>query len=187
MKTLLVLAHPRRNSLTGNVANIFADSLENNGHVVELADLIEEGFDPVLREPDEPDWDNPRKRYSAEVRREMRRIERNEATVMIFPVYWWSAPAVLKGWIDRVWNNGWAYGDNRFPQRRVWMIGVAGNNADAFAERGYDSAMRRQLETGILGYCGVAERRLELLYGSIEGQAFADQILLDAERLAAGF
>ena len=187
MKTLLVLAHPRNNSLTGAVADIFAAGLESNGHQVELANLVEEGFDPVLRENDEPDWDNPRKQYSPAVHREMARIERNDATLMVFPVYWWSVPAVLKGWIDRVWNNGWAYGDANFPQRRVWMIGIAGNSASGFAERGYDKAMSIQLETGVLDYCGVSERRLELLYGSIEGQSYADQILLDARRLASEF
>jgi NAD(P)H dehydrogenase (quinone) len=56
----------------------------------------------VLREADEPDWNDPDKIYSEDVQREMQRIERNEATVMVFPVYWWSMPALLKGWIDRV-------------------------------------------------------------------------------------
>ena len=187
MKTLLVLAHPRKDSLTARVADIFVDGLAKKGHDVERADLVEEGFDPVLREADEPDWDNPRKEYSPEVRREMERIERNDATVMIFPVYWWSVPAVLKGWIDRVWNNGWAYGDASFPQHRVWMIGIAGNSSGGFAERGYDRAMSIQLDTGVLDYCGVRERRLELLHGSIEGQAYVDRILVDAERLASEF
>lgn len=187
MKALLVLAHPRNNSLTTAVAEIFTAGLEQNGHQVELANLVEEGFDPVLRVADEPDWNNPGKQYSPAVRHEMARIERNDATVMIFPVYWWSVPALLKGWIDRVWNNGWAYGDANFPQRRAWMIGIAGNTAGGFTERGYDNAMSTQLNTGVLEYCGVEERRLELLYGSIEGQSYVDQILLDAERLAAEF
>jgi len=187
MNTLLVLAHPRRNSLTAAVADTFAAGLQKNGHQVEWADLVQEGFDPVLREEDEPDWDNPRKQYSPQVRREMERIERNDATVMIFPVYWWSVPAVLKGWIDRVWNHGWAYGDATFPQRRAWMIGIAGNSANGYAKRGYDSAMEVQLDVGVLDYCGVQERRLELLYGSIEGQSYVDRILLDAASLAAEF
>jgi len=187
MNTLLVLAHPRRHSLSGAVADIFAAGLAKNGHAVEWADLVAEGFDPVLRAADEPDWADARKRYSPAVCREMERIERNAATLMIFPVYWWSVPAILKGWIDRVWNNGWAYGDRNFPQRRVWMIGIAGNSAAGFAARGYDAAVQTQLDTGVLDYCGVAERRLELLFGSIEGQACVDQILLDAERLAAEF
>lgn len=187
MKTLLVLAHPRRNSLTATVADIFARGLQHNGHSVEWADLVQEGFDPVMREADEPDWNDSRKRYSPEVQREMERIERNDATLMIFPVYWWSVPAMLKGWIDRVWNNGWAYGDRSFPQRRVWMIGIAGNSADGFASKGYDRAIQTQLDIGTLDYCGVAERRVELLYGSIEGQSRVEQILLDAERIAAEF
>jgi NAD(P)H dehydrogenase (quinone) len=169
------------------VAEIFAAGLVKNGHDVEWADLVEEGFDPVLREADEPDWHDPRKQYSLEVRREMERIERNEATVMIFPVYWWSVPGVLKGWIDRVWNHGWAYGDASFPQGRAWMLGIAGNTPGGYTERGYDSAISTQLDTGLLDYCGVEERRLELLYGSIEGQSYVDRILLDAERLSSEF
>ena len=187
MNTLIVLSHPRRNSLTARVAAILADGLERNGHAVETADLIAEGFDPVLREADEPDWDDPRKVYSGDVRREMARIERNDASLLVFPVYWWSVPAILKGWIDRVWNHGWAYGEQTFPQRRVWMIGIAGNSAEGFAARGYDRAIATQLDVGVLDYCGVAERRLELLHGSIEGEDQVAQILRDAERLAAEF
>ncbi|MCP4472846.1 MAG: hypothetical protein GY815_19575 [Gammaproteobacteria bacterium] len=82
MKTLLVMAHPRRDSLTGTVADVFAGGLEKNGHSVEWANLVEEGFDPVLREADEPGWNDSDKRYSREVQREMERIERNEATLM---------------------------------------------------------------------------------------------------------
>lgn len=187
MKTLVVVAHPRQDSLTARVAEILTGGLERNGHEVEHADLVAEGFDPVLREGDEPDWDDPRKVYPQDVRREMARVERNDASLLVFPVYWWSLPAILKGWIDRVWNHGWAYGDRTFPQQRVWMVGVAGNSADGFARRGYDRAITTQLELGVLDYCGVAERRLELLHGSIEGDEYVAQILRDAKRLADEF
>lgn len=187
LKTLLVFAHPRRSSLTGQVADAFADAAQANGHEFEWADLATENFDPVLREADEPDWNDSRKVYSDAVQREMRRIERNDATIMIFPVYWWSMPALLKGWIDRVWNNGWAYGDRKFPQKRAWMIGVAGATADGFAKRGYDTAIQTQLDVGILDYCGVPERRLELLHGSIEGEPYPAQILVQAQKLGAAF
>src|SRR5262245_25649813 len=113
MKTLLVVTHPRKDSLTGNAAALFAARIGEGGHQVELADLMAENFDPILREADEPDWDDLDKRYSPAVQNEMQRIERNDATVMVFPVWWWSMPALLKGWIDRVWNNGWAYGGGR--------------------------------------------------------------------------
>lgn len=187
LRTLLVLAHARRSSLTRQVADAFVAAAEAKGHEFEWADLAAEGFDPVLREADEPDWDDGDKVYSAAVQAEMRRVERNEATVMIFPVYWWSMPALMKGWIDRVWNNGWAYGKRKFPQRRAWMIGVAGGTEAAFTKRGYDSAMQTQLDVGILDYCGVAERRLQLLYGSIEGAPHPAEILRQARALGAEF
>jgi len=187
MNALLVSAHVRENSLTKAVADTFAATVNANGHRIEIASLLEEGFDPVLREADEPDWNNPAKRYSDAVHREMQRVERNDATVMVFPVWWWSMPAILKGWIDRVWNNGWAYGDRFYPHRRVWMIAVAGNLLASYKKRGYDLAMRSQLEVGILGYCHVAEARLEVLYGSIEGPPFPAQILEAARRLGSEF
>lgn len=188
MKILLVLAHPRRTSLCGQVADAFAEAALAKGHQIELADLIQEGFDPVLREADEPDWTNPQKAYSPEVQREMARVMRNEATVMIFPVYWWSVPAVLKGWIDRVWNFNWAYGNGAtYPQRRVWMVGVAGADAAAFAKRGYDRAMTTQLDIGVLDYCDIPERRLEVLYGATEDDADPSAILAQARALGTAF
>jgi NAD(P)H dehydrogenase (quinone) len=187
MKTLLVSTHVRPDSLTMAVAQAFAQSAIANGHEIEWAKLVEEGFDPVLREPDEPDWDDPDKIYSEEVLREMRRIERNEATVMVFPVWWWSMPAILKGWIDRVWNNGWAYGDGTYPHKRAWMIAIAGTTASGYRKRGYDTAMQTQIDTGILDYCRIEDRRLEVLYGSIEGEPYPAQIVESARALGASF
>ncbi len=187
MKVLLVSAHVRENSLTKAVADGFAEAATAGGHRVEVAKLLSEGFDPVLREADEPDWADSSKKYSSAVQREMQRIERNDATVMVFPVWWWSMPAILKGWIDRVWNNGWAYGNRFYPHKRVWMIAVAGGLLSSYEERGYDIAMRTQLEAGILGYCHVEDFRLSVLYGSIEGDPYPSQILEKARQLGAQF
>jgi len=188
-KTLLVTCHPRQDSLTHAVAAAFADAAD--GTTFEHADLYAEGFDPRLGPADEPDWDDPAKTYSPAVQAEIERIERNQATVMVFPVWWWSMPAMLKGWIDRVWNHGWAYGfagpPAAYPHDDVWMIGVCGNDEDSFAKRGYDAAIRIQLEVGILDYCGVARPRLELLYGSLEGEETTNAILKNATRLGEAF
>ncbi len=187
MKVLLVSAHPRSDSLTATAALRFAGALRASGHAVELADLMAEGFDPVLGEADEPNWNDPGKTYSPAVQAEMRRIERNDAVVMIFPVWWWSMPALLKGWIDRVWNNGWAYGARKIPVSRAWMIAIAGGDAASFSKRGYDKAIHVQLKVGILDYCRVREPRLEILYGSLSGEAAANVLLAEVDRLAAEF
>ena len=187
MKTLLVVVHPRTDSLTANIGRRFAEVLHASGHEVEYADLAEERFDPALGEEDEPDWDNSEKLYSPAVRAEMQRIERNEAVVMVFPVWWWSMPALLKGWIDRVWNNGWAYGSRKIPVRRAWMIAIAGTTFDQYQKRGYDKAMDIQLKVGILDYCGVAEPRLEVLYGSMEGNSEVEAMFAKVAQIAAEF
>jgi len=92
MNILLVLAHPRRSSLTGQAAEAFVTAASERGHQIEWADLVAEKFDPILREADEPDWNDGSKNYSAEVRQEMARIENNDATVMFFPVYCGRSP-----------------------------------------------------------------------------------------------
>jgi len=84
MNTLVVLAHPRRISLSGSVADIFASEIKNNGHNVEWADLVREKFDPVLLEQDEPVLSNPQKHYSPSVQHEMERVERNDAKEVLF-------------------------------------------------------------------------------------------------------
>jgi putative NADPH-quinone reductase len=187
MKILLVVAHPRHDSLVFAAARAFAEAATANGHQIEWADLVAEGFDPVLHEPDEPDWSDPKKIYSDAVRREMARVERNDATVIVFPVWWWSLPAILKGWVDRVWNQGWAYGGANYPHARVWMIGIGGSGAEDYAKRGYDVAMRTAIEVGILGYCGVAEPRLQVFYGSIDGAEPPAEIVNGVRKLGAEF
>ena len=187
MKTLLVMAHPRRSSLTAKVTNAFAAAAGAKGHELEWADLAAENFDPVLREADEPDWNDPDKVYSEEVRREMQRIERNEATVMVFPVFWWSMPALLKGWIDRVWNNGWAYGDRKLKHRKALLLGTAAGSAESYAKRGYDQAMRTQIVTGMMEYCGIPDSELHLLFDVLDDRAARDRHLAMARELGESY
>lgn len=187
MKILVVVAHGREGSLTTQAAAAFAAGARAQGHEVEMADLVAEHFDPVLLPADEPDWKDPDKVYSEEVRKEMDRIERNEATVMIFPIWWWSLPAILKGWIDRVWNHGWAYGARSYPHQRVLMLGIAGGAEATYESGGYAAAMKTQLLTGILEYCGVGQGDLQILFGSLEDEAAPASIIAAAGSLGAGF
>jgi len=164
LKILLVFCHPRRTSFTGAVADAFAEGAAAGGHEIEFADLYAEDFDPVLREADEPDWNNTAKRYSDEVHAEMARVDRADAIVCVFPVWWWSVPAMLKGWIDRVWNLGWAYGPASLPHRYGLMIATAAASEDAFAKRGYDQAIEAQLNIGVMNYCGIESASIELFH-----------------------
>jgi NAD(P)H dehydrogenase (quinone) len=186
MNVLVVFDHPRRSSFCGAVLDSLVAGLAEAGHVAEIADLRSEGFDPRLPPADEPDWSGT-KIYSPEVLAEQARLERNDAVAFVFPVWWWSVPATTKGWIDRVWNDGWAYGNARLSLKKARMFALSAGTPDSYAKRGYDSAMQTQLVTGILSYCGIEDAGLELLHGSLEDDATRERILTEARRHGRAF
>ena len=187
MKTLVVFSHPRRDSFCGAVMDSFTAGLTAAGHGAEIADLHAEGFDPRLSEADEPDWSNPRKRYTDAVLAEQARIARNEAMAFIFPVWWWSMPAMLKGWVDRVWNNGWAYGDAKLPHRKALLIGTASGSAATYEKRQYGPAMQAQLVVGIMNYCGIPAAELELMFDVMDTPKIRAGHLARARKLGEAF
>ncbi len=187
MKVLVVFSHPRRDSLTGQVADAVVAGLGDAGHEAELADLHGEGFDPVLREPDEPDWEREDKVYSAAARDEMARMERNDAVILVFPIWWWSMPAVLKGWIDRVWNKDWAYGSAFLSHKRALAIGLSASDEPTYAKRGYDTAIETQIVTGIFNYCGIEDGRFAYLHHSTDGGERPAAMIAEARELGRHF
>ncbi len=189
MQVLSILAHPRRDSLTGTAFDRLNLGLVAAGHSVTAVDLTAKGFDPRLPPADEPDWNDADKTYSPEVRREMDRIRAHQAIVMVFPVWWWSMPALLKGWIDRVWNRGFAYdGTENLSGHKALMVGLcAGGSKTYDGPRGYRAAMEVQLTQGVLDYCGIKDGRLELLFNSTGDEAQRRVLLDQAEALGKGF
>jgi NAD(P)H dehydrogenase (quinone) len=107
---------------------------------------------------------------------------------MIFPVWWWSVPAMLKGWIDRVWNRGWAYDESRLKLERGLLIEVASGGPKTYdGHRGYRSAMETQLVQGVLDYCSVPQSRLELLLGATGDEEKRKTLLSRARALGRAF
>lgn len=115
---LVVVAHPRPDSLTAHIARLTTHRLTAAGYRIDLLDLNAENFDPRMTDADLPDWNNREKIYSPVVESHMRRILAADVIVAVFPVYWMQVPALLKGWIDRVWNYGFAYGRSK-PRLRA--------------------------------------------------------------------
>lgn len=190
MKVLVVICHPRPDSLTAALAEAFIDGLEQAGHGVEVADLHAENFDPRMPLADEPDYSDAGKVYSEAVRNEMARIERNDAIALFFPVWWWSMPAMLKGWIDRVWNFGWAYGwadvEVRIPLGKALIVALGGSSLAEFRGGGYDKQLRAQL-LGLMEYCGVEDARLELITDTLDENARFDLMIQRAGELGRNF
>ncbi|GAA2802152.1 NAD(P)H oxidoreductase [Streptomyces showdoensis] len=166
--TLLVLTHPRPDSLTAQVAARLRARLEGAGGTVDVMDLYAEGFDPALRPQDEPDWTDREKTYSPEVHAHMDRILAADDVLVVFPVWWFGPPAMLKGWIDRVWNYGFAYGRSRprlAAKRMVWLP-LMGATAAEIGELGMTDILDRTLRHGISAYCGIEDSTVSTLYGT---------------------
>ncbi|MBB2886307.1 MULTISPECIES: NAD(P)H-dependent oxidoreductase [Pseudomonas] len=174
MHALIVVAHHDPQSLTHSLARHVAEGVSeaDADHSFEIADLWAQGFDPRFgaadlavhhREAPPP----------ADVAAEQARIDRADALVLVYPVYWWSMPALLKGWIDRVFANGWAFdfaADARLEKKlrhlRVHLVGVGGADAGTYARHGYADAMKTQIDHGIFDYCGACVVTSELLLES---------------------
>jgi putative NADPH-quinone reductase len=105
MPALVVLGHPRPDSFNHAIAQRVADTLRDLGHEVICRDLQAEGFDPVLPGCEEPaggEIDPAIAEHCAE-------LAEAEAIVVVHPNWWGMPPAIMKGWIDRVFRPQVAY------------------------------------------------------------------------------
>jgi len=105
VKILVVLAHPRPESFNHAIAAAAVGALRDCGHEVRCHDLYAEGFDPVLPGP-EIDQDAP---LPPALEQYCRELAQTEGVVIVHPNWWGQPPAILKGWVDRVFRPGVAY------------------------------------------------------------------------------
>ncbi|WP_377295918.1 NAD(P)H-dependent oxidoreductase [Rhizobium sp. SGZ-381] len=170
MHSLIVIAHPEALSYTHAVAEqVIAGLQEDPQNTVEIADLTAEGFDPRYTGADYRAFRDGMV-LPADTVAEQARIDRADLLILIFPVYWWSMPAILKGWIDRVFTNGWAYIDAEGEQTTrllgrlaVQTVAVGGATQRTYDKRGYAQALRTQIDEGIFGYAGARRVGSDLL------------------------
>lgn len=168
MHALIVTAHPLPHSFTHAVARRLAEGVEDAGHTSETADLAQEGFDPRFTAVDIARFQQSGP-ADADVRAEQARIDRADALALVYPVYWWSMPGLLKGWIDRVFSQGWAYqeregrDERRLGHLAVHLLAIGGADMRTYARHGYFGAMRTQIDHGIFEYCGARVSTSELL------------------------
>jgi putative NADPH-quinone reductase len=165
MKVLIVLAHHRENSLVHSVKNKFEKGLTDSGHQVTTLDLFKVGFDPVLREEDEPHYDQVEQKFSPEVHEEMERINQHDAIVFVFPMYWSNMPAIMKGYLDRVWNLGFAYSylsPNTMKVKKVFFMTTTGASEEIFIKRDHIKFINHYFNNVVAGYCKVENSRVKI-------------------------
>lgn len=181
MHSLIVTAHPEPGSLTHAIAQRIGEAIaaSDAGNTVAHADLMAEGFDPRFTAQDQALFRGTGA-VPADVAAEHARLDATDTLVLVYPLYWWSFPALLKGWIDRVFTQGWAYQDGadgkvqkKLQRLRVHLVGVGGAGAEMIERRGYGTAMKTQIDMGIFDYCGARVLSSELLLDADSGAAQA--------------
>jgi putative NADPH-quinone reductase len=105
MQVLVILGHPEKKSFNHAIAAEVIAALDNNGHKVTFHDLYQEQFDPRL------DFDeiSETAAFPDEIAAYCEELARAEGIVIVHPNWWGQPPALLKGWIDRVFRPGVAY------------------------------------------------------------------------------
>jgi putative NADPH-quinone reductase len=105
MNILVICAHPGKESFNKAIADIVVLTLRNDAHEVTFHDLYEEAFDPILLEAEVPKGAP----LPAVVEKHCAELAAADGILIIHPNWWGQPPAILKGWIDRVFRPGVAY------------------------------------------------------------------------------
>ena len=135
---LIVLAHPNPKSFNHAIAKTVTGTLRKNGYRVIFHDLYQENFPPLLPKEEIPE-ECPK--LPPIIEKHCWEIGSVNGIIIIHPNWWWQPPAILKGWIDRVWRAGVVYrfieGDNGVPLEAGLLMAKKAllfNTADASEE-----------------------------------------------------
>lgn len=205
MHAHIVLAHPEPASYNAHLAARARHALETGGWSVSVTDLYAAGFDPCEGPVHYPQRHEParfdaqaeqrhaseRGTLPAEVRREIDCLDRAELLILQYPMWWHLPPAILKGWMDRVFVYGEVYvsrqrfENGRFRGRRALVSVTVGTSAATYAHDGRSGDIDLLLWPVhfTLAYVGYSVLRPWVSYGVEAGLRYSDPAVV-AERLA---
>lgn len=117
-RVLLVLGHGRNESLCHHLAQVARAEIEGSGAECRVHDLLSDGFDPVLRLAENQ---GHAQRVSVQEDALVARYQDDvcwaDTYLIVYPVWWFAPPAILKGWVDRVLADEVALDQNSSPPK----------------------------------------------------------------------
>ncbi len=195
MNILIIYAHPEANSLNGSLKDFSVGHLQKNGHTVRVSDLYAMQWKSEFDARDFPAYDahekfNPASEskhafaeglQTADVVAEQEKLKWADAVIFQFPLWWFSMPAILKGWFDRVYAYGFAYGvgehsdkhwgdrygQGSFTGKRAMLSVTTGGWESHYSARGINGSIDDLLfpiQHGMLFYPGFEVLNPFLLY-----------------------
>jgi putative NADPH-quinone reductase len=179
MNILLVFAHPEPQSFNGAMLRTAIATLEAAGHHVQVSDLYAQSFEPVsdrhnfttvydaayFKPQKEEVYATAHQGFAAEVEAELQKLAWCEVMIWQFPLWWFGVPAILKGWVDRVFAMGRAYAGGRLYDTGVFrgkrallsLTTGSGSPAEAYQPGGFQGdllGILRPIHRGMLQFTG---------------------------------
>jgi NAD(P)H dehydrogenase (quinone) len=178
MNHLVVFSHPNPRSFNRAILDAYTAALQERGREVRVRDLYALGFDPVLS-------------LAPEVRAEQEHVRWADVIAFIYPLWWAGMPAIAKGYVDRVFTEGFAYSfgpnglERHLTGKKVLTITTLGDTLENYTKRAFIESMDRLMDGIMFDFAG-----LEVLghtyFGSVptvtDGQR--KEMLEDVRRLA---
>ena len=199
MNILIVYAHHEPTSFTAAMKNLALQVLSSQGHNVAVSDLWGQGFNAVAQKWDFVTTSGGHFNYileqkhaakldlafSPDILAEIGKIKDAEIVLVVAPMWWFSAPAILKGWFDRVlamgvaWDSGKIYENGLLRGKQAMLIMAAGGPVEYYQENGRHKATPTQIlhpiNHGTLAFCGFDVHEpyvaLDVLGAGNEGRA----------------
>jgi len=190
VNVLIVHSHPEPRSFCSALMRAARDELAALGHAVTVTDLYAEGFDPVLSAADftdrlDPAFLRPMEEQDhavaggtlrEDVARQVERLRAADLVVLTASMWWFSVPAMLKGWFDRVLVKGYAYGpvpswSGPLGDKRALLVMTSSYSDGAFRAEGSIgdiATVLRPVTYGTLAYCGMQVLEPFIAYGADE-------------------
>lgn len=188
MKHAIIVAHPNAESFNLSMARAYASAVEGLGGEVVLRDLYRIGFDPRLA-----DSEIPRARGFApgeDVKAERALIGDADVFVFVYPLWFNSPPAMLKGYIERVFSTGFGFGPGHggieplLKGRRMVSITSSGAPKDWVVQTGAWAAMRTLFDDHVSAVCGMSVVE-HLHFGEIMPGITAEAVEACADKVRA--
>jgi NAD(P)H dehydrogenase (quinone) len=160
MKHAVIIAHPKEASLTAAAAAAYADEARKLGHEAVVRDLYRMGFDPCLKAGEIPTEEGAR--FESDVIAERRELADVDVFCFVYPLWFNAPPAILKGYIDRVFGMGFGFapaigggGEPLLDGRRLISFSFSGAPEHWVRETGALQALTTLFDRHVAGVCGL--------------------------------
>lgn len=185
MNVINVLSSHYDGSFVQALHTAFCAGLDDAGHQHETVDLYKAAFNPVMQGDDFNQFFG--KELPEDVVRMHALLAKADVLTFFYPVWWNDMPAIMKGWVDRMFTKGFAYDYSSagawgtLPVKKVILICTLGNPRTQEGEV-LENAMRVKEANGVFGYCGVDQVDHHFLY-EVDNKALRETYLKQSQDL----